>query len=123
LGTFVAAGSPAAILDPRSGRTSVVARGTDNEIYASWETGQATGAFGGWNLVPLGSDPAASDPTVALLNNSNGQSWFILFRNRNDVNRVYWHDPNTVPTAAAPDAVVKEGPKFVPYSLPVPPAG
>jgi hypothetical protein len=42
-GTVAAAGAPTAILDPVEGRTCVVVRGTDNQIWRSWETAQGSG--------------------------------------------------------------------------------
>lgn len=118
VGTFTAAGSPAAILDPILGRVAVVARGTDNEVYRSFETAQGSGVFGEWRqLDPAVSDPAASDPTVAPVTNSSGQSWLVVFRNLNDANRVYVRQQLTPSTARA-----QRTSEFVGHTLPAPPA-
>lgn len=90
VGSLPVASPPAAILDPVLGRLAVVAKGTDGEIYRTFETGQGTSEWGDWARVkPDGSDPAASDPIVVPLTNASGQSWVIVFRNLNDTTRVY----------------------------------
>jgi len=118
VGTFTAAGSPAAILDPVLNRVAVVARGADNEVYRSFETAQGSGVFGEWRqLDPAISDPAASDPTVAPVTNSSGQSWMVVFRNLNDANRVYVRQQLTPFGSRAYRAS-----EFVGHTLPTPPA-
>lgn len=83
VGTAVAAGAPDAIMDPALSRVAVAYRGTDNEVYLEWET--ATGSKT-WDPVPNpvtgtgGSDPSATDPTVAPFTNSNGQTFMVSFR-------------------------------------------
>ncbi|WP_326551568.1 hypothetical protein [Micromonospora sp. NBC_01813] len=90
VGSFTSPGAPAVILDPALGRTVVVARGADNEIYRVFETGPGTNAWGDWAMVSdWGSDPAATDPTVAPVTNSSGQTFVIVFRNLNQATRVY----------------------------------
>lgn len=118
VGTFTAAGSPAAILDPILNRVAVVARGTDNEVYRSFETAQGSGVFGEWlQLNPDVSDPAASDPTVAPVTNTSGQTWIVVFRNLNDGNRVYVREQLTPSAAQA-----QQTSEFVGHTLPAPPA-
>ena len=118
VGTFVGAGAPAAILDPGLGRTAVVVRGADNEIYRVFETGQGTGTWGDWErLSPDIADPAATDPTVAPITNGSGDSWIIVFRNLNDVTRVYTRQ---APPTAAKSSAASAG--FTGHSLPAPPA-
>ena len=120
VGAFPVAGSPAAILDPVSGRTAVVARGTDNEIYRVFETGQLTGVWGGWDRIsPDASDPSVTDVTVTPFTGGNGESWLIAFRNQNDVTRVY---ERNLPAAAAAKAKTTGTPSFTAHSLPTPPA-
>jgi hypothetical protein len=123
VGSFVSAGAPAAILDPVSGRTFVVVRGTDNEIYYVQETGQASDAWGAWSR-PFGeqfSDPSVTDPAVTTMTNSNGQGWLFAFRNLNGATRIYWQQASSASlatsklSAAASNTVA--GP-FVAYSLP-----
>jgi hypothetical protein len=121
VGTFVSAGAPTAILDPVLGRTSVVVRGTDNEIYDVWETAQGSDVWGTW-VKALGteaSDPSVTDPSVAPFTNSNGQSWVIVFRNANGVTRVYWRDPSATPAASAATTLsAPANPTFTPHTLP-----
>ncbi len=82
VGTFAAAGSPVAILDPVFLRTSVVARGTDNMLHTVWETGQGTGVWGNWDI----SDARliATDPAITTLTSSGGQSWVAVSRDINN---------------------------------------
>ncbi|MEU8126999.1 hypothetical protein AB0B68_07270 [Micromonospora sp. NPDC049049] len=89
VGTFTAAGSPAAILDPALGRIAVVARGPDNEMYRVYETEQGSSTFGEWlRLYENPSDPtaatAATDPTIAPIQNSGGTGFVVVYRNRNN---------------------------------------
>lgn len=119
VGSFTAAGAPAAILDPVQGRVAVVARGTDNEVYRVFETAQGSGVWGEWSrLNPDVADPAASDPTVAPITNSAGQIWVIVFRNANDATRVY---ERQLPTTALRAKASKAAPEFVGRTLPAPP--
>ncbi|MEU4218229.1 tachylectin-related carbohydrate-binding protein [Actinoplanes sp. NPDC026623] len=118
VGSFEAAGSPAAILDPVLGRVAVVARGTDNEVYRVFETTQGSDTWGDWAPINTqGSDPAATDPTVAPLTNSSGQSWVIVYRNVNDATRVYDRE---IP-AASGAALRRATPEFARHALPAPP--
>ncbi|EWM10798.1 hypothetical protein [Kutzneria sp. 744] len=89
VGSFAAAGSPAAILDPALGRLAVVVRGADNEIYHVWETSVGSNTWGDWTKTIAATDPSATDPSVAPYVNSNGQSWMITFRNTNGAVRFY----------------------------------
>ncbi|MFF5055017.1 hypothetical protein ACFY1S_17725 [Micromonospora sp. NPDC000663] len=89
VGTFTAAGSPAAILDPALGRIAVVARGPDNEMYRVYETEQSSGTWGEWlRLYENPGDPtaatAATDPTIAPIQNSGGPGFVVVYRNRNN---------------------------------------
>ncbi|MET7948584.1 hypothetical protein [Micromonospora sp. NPDC005324] len=89
VGTFTAAGSPAAILDPALGRIAVVARGPDNEMYRVYETEQGSGTWGEWlRLYENPGDPtaatAATDPTIAPIQNSGGTGFVVVYRNRNN---------------------------------------
>jgi hypothetical protein len=92
---LVAAGPPAAILDPISGRAVVVARDTENRIRFATETAPGSGAFGRWQ--DLGGDGAAaaglSDPTVVEVANTTGPSWSVVFRDLTDQARVYTRRP------------------------------
>jgi hypothetical protein len=92
-GDFAAAGAPAAILDPVLGRTVVVVRGPDNQIYTLWETAAGSESWGRWEKVVATNDPAATEPTVAPVSNSNGDTFYIVFRSPNDRTRVYERGP------------------------------
>ncbi|WP_088984182.1 hypothetical protein [Micromonospora echinospora] len=118
VGTLTAVGTPAAILDPVLGRTAIVVRGVDNEVYRVFETAQGSGAWGDWARVnPDVSDPAVTDPTVAPFAGANGQSWMIVFRNANDATRVY--ERQVVPTGLRTATPAAE---FTAHTLPIPPA-
>jgi len=119
LGAYVSGGAPAAILDPIDGRTAVVTRDPAGAIYVSWETVQGSGAFGDWSQAIDIFDPAATDPTVAPLTNSNGQSWVIVFRNANNAGRVYVRQPAPA-TLTTFRSTVAGG--FAAHTLPAPPA-
>ncbi|MFG1606769.1 hypothetical protein [Actinoplanes sp. NPDC049265] len=121
VGSQIAAGAPAAILDPVLGRTAVVVRGADNEVYTVFETAAGSGTWGQWKLISTdgNSDPAASDPTIAPIRKGSGQTFLIAFRNPNDTTRVYYRQ-DQVALAKARTAAT---PAFTGYSLPKPPAG
>lgn len=117
IGTLAAAGAPAAILDAVLGRTAVVVRGSDSELYVNWETADGSGVFGEWNRVTSGSEPAATDPTVAPITTSRGQTFIILARSTDGAVRVY---DRQVP--AAGDRAQANGSEFVGHTLPAPPS-
>jgi hypothetical protein len=123
VGAFVSAGAPAAILDPVLGRTAVVVRGTDNEIYDVWETAQGSDVWGNWvkSIGPDASDPSVTDPSVAGLTNSSGQSWIIVFRNANGATRVYWRSEAPAIASASTAKASAAVTAFTPYTLPAAP--
>ncbi|MFI6241616.1 hypothetical protein ACIBEF_17235 [Micromonospora sp. NPDC050795] len=89
VGTFTAAGSPAAIVDPALSRIAVVARGPDNEVYRVYETAQGSGTWGEWLRLYVNTDDptaatAATDPTIAPIENSGGPGFVVVYRNRNN---------------------------------------
>ncbi|MFG1606767.1 hypothetical protein [Actinoplanes sp. NPDC049265] len=117
IGTVAAAGAPAAILDPVLGRTAVVVRGTDNELYRVFETAAGSNTWGDWSRVsPDASDQVATDPTIVPLRNGSGQTWVILFRNINDTTRLYTRE---IPGGALKKASAAT---FTGHTLPAPPA-
>ncbi|RQX16493.1 hypothetical protein DDE19_14950 [Micromonospora ureilytica] len=117
IGAQIAAGPPAVILDPVLGRTAVVVRGSDNEIYRVFEASPGSGAWGDWARVnPDSSDQAATDPTVSPIINSSGNGWVIVYRNANDATRVY---ERQVPSAGVSVASAGE---FSGHTVPAPPA-
>jgi hypothetical protein len=124
VGTFVARGRPAAILDPTLGRTAVVVRGTDDLVYRAWETEQGSGVFGSWApAIENLADPSATDLTVAPVTTANGQGWIIVFRNINSAVRVYERRVDDVSAAAARQApaAAPGGSTFTATTLPTPP--
>jgi hypothetical protein len=127
-GAFVSAGSPVAILDPVLGRTAVIARGTDNEIYRLWETAPGSDAWGQWTKAISVPDPAAVDPNVAPITTSGGQTWYVVFRNANGATRVYERAllggaaAAGAGSAANPPNGASPEPSFTAATLPPPPA-
>jgi hypothetical protein len=115
VGSFVAAGAPAAILDPSLARTAVVARGTDNMLNVVWETAQGSGQWGQWRSY---QEPVASEPTVTAFANDSGQSWFALARNLNNQLIFLMRDEPQSPAGAAKAAT---DPTFTIRKLPLPP--
>lgn len=110
VGTFVAAGSPSAVLSPSSGRTELVARAADGSIYSTGETAQASGTWRDWTSVLLGGDVAGTDPTAFTFNNGSGQLWAFVFRTTNEQGRVYTVDSGAALTARAPSFGAKHLP-------------
>lgn len=96
---FTAAGPPAAILDPVTGKTEVVARGTDSTIYHAEETIQGSGTWSIWIAEPQTIGNAETDPTVFPFTNDNGAGWALVTRDINNVNTVVPHQPGITPTA------------------------
>ncbi|MFC8300671.1 hypothetical protein [Micromonospora orduensis] len=126
VGTFTAAGSPAAILDPALGRIVVAARGPDNEMYRVYETEQGSGTWGEWlRLFVNPEDPtaatAATDPTIAPIQNSGGPGFVTVYRNRNNstiaLDRRFAAPGGMAAAKAGPSAV-----SFDAHVLPAPPA-
>lgn len=102
LGGIVAAGQPSAVLEPQSGRTEIVVRGTDNEIYRNEETGAATNTWSGWSKVFDGVDPTGNDPTAVALPTFNANlSWFVAFRDPNGNLRIYAFAPPSSASASS----------------------
>lgn len=89
VGTFTAAGPPAALIDPISGKTHVVARGADGGIYGTRETVQGSGEWTDWAQWNAAGDNAATDPTVFSFSNSNGSTWAFVYRTIDNASRVY----------------------------------
>ncbi|WP_433512929.1 hypothetical protein ACQP2T_56280 [Nonomuraea sp. CA-143628] len=86
---LTAAGQPAALLSPMSGKTEIVARSADGMIHSTGETVQASGTWRPWQQVTFAGDESATDPTVFTFSNANGSSWAFLYRNADNQTRVY----------------------------------
>lgn len=109
VGTLTAAGAPAAIVDPATGLTAVVARGADDQIHRVFEAGPDSGTWGDWApLDPTGDHLSATDPTIVPITNSSGRTWATVFRNADNVNRIYLREATAV--------------SFAGHTLPAPPA-
>ncbi|MCG5439135.1 hypothetical protein [Micromonospora foliorum] len=126
VGTFTAAGSPAAIIDPALGRIVVVARGADNEMYRVYETEQGSGTFGEWlRLYENPGDPtaatAATDPTVAPIQNSGGTGFVVVYRNRNNTT-IALDRRFAAPGGMAAAKVTPSAVSFAAHLIPTPPA-
>lgn len=116
VGTFTAAGAPSAVLSPSTGKTELVARGSDGAVYSTGETLQGSGTWRDWVKVTADGDVAATDPTTFAYSGVNGQSWAFVFRTSDNVSRVY----QVVNTGLASSSTA--APAFGGHSLPVPPA-
>ncbi|MEV4659513.1 hypothetical protein [Micromonospora sp. NPDC049301] len=126
VGTFTAVGSPAAILDPALGRIVVVARAADNEMYRVYETEQGSGTWGEWlRLYVNPSDPtaatAATDPTIAPIQNTGGPGFVVVYRNRNN-STIALDRQFATPAGAAAAKVAPSAVSFKAHILPAPPA-
>ncbi|HZM78958.1 MAG TPA: hypothetical protein VFC19_24785 [Candidatus Limnocylindrales bacterium] len=120
VGTQVAAGAPAAVLSPLSGKTEILMRGNDGNIYSTGETMQGSGVWREWVAVLQGSDIAATDPTVLTYNDGFGLRWAFLFRTPDQQSRLYTVD--TVTAASATYASSDQKPLFRAQNLPAPPS-
>jgi hypothetical protein len=83
VGDLVSAGSPSSIVSPTSGKTQVVIRGLDDEVYRIAETEQASGVWDTWRRA-LESWPVKTDPQVMTYTNVNGVRWALSVRNINN---------------------------------------
>jgi hypothetical protein len=122
VGAFASAGPPAAVLDPPTGRLTVVARGTDNEIYKVFETATGSGTWGDWKLINDDqiSDPSVTDPTITPYANAAGQSYVIVFRNVNDATRLYERKNGPGVTSRAAGKAAGAEPVFIPHQVSAP---
>lgn len=108
---LTAAGSPAAILDPVTGKTEVVARSVDpsgpdkTTIYHVEGTAQSWGI---WEVESATVGIAMTDPTVFPFTNSHGPGWALITRASDDTNKVVTHQPATTGATA--------------FTLPAPPS-
>ncbi|TDB90076.1 hypothetical protein [Actinomadura sp. 7K534] len=117
VGNLVAAGSPSAVLSPGSGKTEVVARGTDDRVHSTGETIQGSGQWRAWVDAQPDYDTSvpATDPTAFTYSATNGPTWSYLFRTVNQQTRVYWPEEETA-------RIASKSPEFGSRALPKPPA-
>jgi hypothetical protein len=117
--TFTAAGSPAALLAPVTGRTEVVARGNDGVIYSTGETSPGSGTWRDWVPVSF-SEVAVTDPTAFTVTGTSNYSWAFVFVRNDGVRRVYTVNESTSGLSAARESS-GQAPSFKGHSLPAPP--
>jgi hypothetical protein len=75
VGDLTAAGSPDIIFDSKYRRFCVVARATDNRVYAIWETAVASDTWGTWEDSGVGT--VFTDPTATEYSSADGRAWII----------------------------------------------
>ncbi|WP_344899426.1 hypothetical protein [Actinomadura meridiana] len=114
VGDLIAAGSPSALVSPRSGKTEVVVRGTDDRIYSTGETVQGTGEWRAWVDAQPDASVPATDPTAFQYVGTGGPTWSYVFRTINQEMRLYWPEGETARLKASP-------PAFKGRALPKPP--
>jgi hypothetical protein len=117
VGTQIAAGSPAAVLSPLSGKTEILVRTRDGDIASTGETTQGSGTWRDWVPVLQGGDIAATDPATLSYNDGSSLRWAFLFRTADQVSRLY-----TVDTGLTALTVQDNGVRFHATTLPAPPA-
>ncbi|MEU5943627.1 hypothetical protein ABZ807_31745 [Micromonospora sp. NPDC047548] len=126
VGSFVAAGSPSALISPVTGITEVVVRGADGAIFNTGETWQGSGTWRDWQQASVTWDvAAATDPTAFTLTNSSGQNWAFMFRGQSNQTRVYTlSNASTLSTqtrTAETTGAAVSTPTFAGTTLPRPP--
>lgn len=92
---LAATGSPSAVLSPVNSRITVLARGADEIVYYSDETGQATGAFGAWKAGTV-DRPTATDPTAFTFTTSRGPIWGFVTRSADNQHTLWVVNPDAV---------------------------
>jgi hypothetical protein len=96
-----AAGSPSAVFEEGGGRHAIAVRGTDNQIYLTYETAQSTGQYVAWLQVTDPADPAQTpggDPTAFPYSVPSGDSFGIAFPSASgDEPLVVTFDSNSYP--------------------------
>jgi hypothetical protein len=126
VGDFVAAGSPATVMDQKTGVAAIVARGTDGRISMTYETAQASGTFAAWRT-PIDRE-VVTDPSILSFNQPGSDAttvpvWGWTVR---DVNEQPFFvtanlDGATALRAASGSAKVAARPGFTENALPAPP--
>lgn len=99
LGTFVVAGSPAAVLNPLSGRTEVLARAADGGIYGIRETAQGSGVWGDWSRASADSLSMATGPTILTFTGAQGPNWIFVARDSDNQHWAFFSPTGTLSQA------------------------
>jgi hypothetical protein len=89
-------GSPTAVFNRNAGRTTVLARGTDNLIYGTTESAQVGGEWGSWASI-LDIETRTDVLAVPYLAGGN-EAFYFAFRDINQTERII---VASYPTAAA----------------------
>jgi hypothetical protein len=117
VGTFTATGSPAAVLNPVTGRTDVFARAADGFVYLDREQAQGSGTWGDWGNFDSSGIVSVTDPTIVTYTNTGGPTYMYVTRDRDNVTYVHYPSSNFALRATG-----AERPTFVTKALPAPPA-
>jgi hypothetical protein len=115
--TFTSAGSPSALLSSATGKTELVARASDGAVYSTGETLQGSGVWREWVKATADGDLAATDPTAFPFTGANAQTWAFVFRNSDNVSRIYTVSTGFTGLTDNPD----QTPTSTGYTLPAPP--
>jgi hypothetical protein len=124
---LTAAGSPAAILSPRSSRIELVARTADGTLWSTGETAQGSGTWRPWVTMPNPDGPAMTDPIVFPFTSANpnvGQTWTAAVRDVNQQSTLIADEGVSGAAAAAAaegEADRDRSPRFVRWTLSPPP--
>jgi hypothetical protein len=119
LGDFVAAGPPAAVLDPWSGAVAIVARGADDRVYWVGEKVDEVDVFGSWALAHPRT--VHSDPTVLTYAGPGGPTWAYLAIGEGDVPLLFRRERNGSTSGGAARSTPAAVPSFAEQVLPRPP--
>jgi len=125
VGDFTAVGSPATVMDQKTGTAAIVARGADDQIHVTFETAQASGTFADWR-VPV-ERAVTTDPAILSYNQPSGDStvpaWGWAVRDVND--QPFFVHANLAGSNALRTtkgaAKVADRPSFTENILPAPP--
>jgi hypothetical protein len=123
---LTAAGSPAAILSPRSGRVELVARAADGTLWSTGETAQGSGVWRPWVAIVGTEGDARTDPIVFPFTGPPGVgvTWTAAYRDVNQVSHlvlVDWPGAGAAAARAEAGADRDRPPRFARLTLPPPP--
>jgi hypothetical protein len=86
-------GSPGAVLDPVTGRITVLAREADNVIWGTTEQLQGTATWGTWTAQTADGRPAFTDvTTVSYTTGSGAVAYLFTYRDQNNAQSVWTPD-------------------------------
>ena len=108
------AGDPAAVLDPMTGRVTVLVRGADNLIYAAFEDQAGSNTWGGW-ASQTGAAESITEVTLMPYSTSGRGLYLFTIRDVNTVHKIY-----TLSSASNLRAQAGSQQMFVPQAAPQP---